>query len=122
MKSGLREYVLQHLKQKGIRMLEICSSDTHENSGFRTTEGYYPFGYITKFEIIADHFYDLIEIACKKLEVYKYEILTVESTVKVMGTSQFRDYSNALDKAMDLTKKCLIITFGVILIMLIFTN
>ena len=64
----------------------------------------------------------LIEIACKKLEVYKYEILTVESTVKVMGTSQFRDYSNALDKAMDLTKKCLIITFGVILIMLIFTN
>ena len=122
MKSGLREYVLQHLTQKGIRMLEICSSDTHENSGFRTTEGYYPFGYTTKFEIIADHFYDLIEIACKKLEVYKYEILTVESTVKVMGTSQFRDYSNALDKAMDLTKKCLIITFGVILIMLIFTN
>jgi len=122
MKSGLREYVLQHLTQKGIRMLEICSSDTHENSGFRTTEGYYPFGYTTKFEIIADHFYDLIEIACKKLEVYKYEILTVESTVKVMGTSQFSDYSNALDKAMDLTKKCLIITLGVILIMLIFTN
>jgi putative membrane protein len=122
MKSGLREYVLQNLTQKGIKMLEICSSDTHENSGFRTTEGYYPFGYTTKFEIIADHFYDLIEIACKKLEVYQYEILTVESTVKVMGTSQFRDYSNALDKAMNLTKKCLIITFGVIFIMLIFTN
>lgn len=122
MKSGLREYVFQYLKQKGISMLEICSSDTHENSGFRTTEGYYPFGNITKFEIIADHFYDLIEIACKKLEVYKYEILTVESAIKVMGTSQFRDYSNALDKAMNLTKKCLIITFGVILIMLIFTN
>ena len=122
MKNGLREYVLQNLTQKGIKMLEICSSDTHENSGFRTTEGYYPFGYTTKFEIIADHFYDLIEIACKKLEVYQYEILTVESTVKVMGTSQFRDYSNALDKAMNLTKKCLIITFGVIFIMLIFTN
>ena len=122
MKSGLREYVLQNLTQKGIKMLEICSSDTHENSGFRTIEGYYPFGYTTKFEIIADHFYDLIEIACKKLDVYQYEILTVESTVKVMGTSQFRDYSNALDKAMNLTKKCLIITFGVILIMLIFTN
>ena len=122
MKSGLREYVLHNLTQKGIKMLEICSSDTHENSGLRTTEGYYPFGYTTKFEIIADHFYDLIEIACKKLEVYQYEILTVESTVKVMGTSQFRDYSNALDKAMNLTKKCLIITFGVILIMLIFTN
>lgn len=122
MKNGLREYILQHLEQKGIRMLEICSSDTHENSGFRTSEGYYPFGHITKFETIADHYYNLIELACKKLELYVYEILSVESTVKVMGKNQFMDYSNALDKAMDLTKKCLIITFGVILLMLIVTN
>jgi membrane protein required for beta-lactamase induction len=39
-----------------------------------------------------------------------------------MGTNQFQDYSNALDKAMNLTKKFLIITFGVILLMLIVTN
>ncbi|MDW3626845.1 MAG: DUF2070 family protein, partial [Nitrososphaeraceae archaeon] len=56
MKSGLREYIIKFLEQKGIRMLEICSSDTHENSGFRTSEGYYPFGHITKFETIADHY------------------------------------------------------------------
>ena len=54
--------------------------------------------------------------------MYIYEILTVESIVKVMGKNQFMDYSNALDKAMDLTKKFLIITFGVILVMLIVTN
>jgi putative membrane protein len=122
MKRGLREYVLQRMEQKGIRMLEICSSDTHENSGFRTSEGYYPFGQITKFETIEDHYFNLIELAYKKLELYGYEILTVESTVKVMGKTQFMNYSNALDKAMDLTKKCLIITFGVILVMLIVTN
>jgi putative membrane protein len=122
MKSGLREYIIKFLEQKGIRMLEICSSDTHENSGFRTSEGYYPFGHITKFETIADHYYKLIELAYKKLEVYGYEVLHIVSTVKVMGTNQFRDYSNALDKAMNLTKKFLIITFGVILLMLIVTN
>ena len=122
MKSGLREYIIKFLEQKGIRMLEICSSDTHENSGFRTSEGYYPFGHITKFETIADHYYKLIELAYEKLEVYGYEVFHIVSTVKVMGTNQFRDYSNALDKAMNLTKKFLIITFGVILLMLIVTN
>jgi putative membrane protein len=122
MKSGLREYIIKFLEQKGIRMLEICSSDTHENSGFRTSEGYYPFGHITKFETIADHYYKLIESAYKKLEVYGYEVFHIVSTVKVMGTNQFQDYSNALDKAMNLTKKFLIITFGVILLMLIVTN
>jgi putative membrane protein len=122
MKSGLREYIIKFLEQKGIRMLEICSSDTHENSGFRTSEGYYPFGHITKFETIADHYHKLIELAYKKLEVYRYEVFHIVSTVKVMGTNQFRDYSNALDKAMNLTKKFLIITFGVILLMLLVTN
>ena len=122
MKSGLREYIIKFLEQKGIRMLEICSSDTHENSGFRTSEGYYPFGHITKFETIADHYCKLIESADKKLEVYGYEVFHIVSSVKVMGTNQFQDYSNALDKAMNLTKKFLIITFGVILLMLIVTN
>jgi len=122
MKSGLREYIIKFLEQKGIRMLEICSSDTHEKSGFRTSEGYYPFGYITKFETIRDHYYKLIELAYKKLDSYGYEIFHIVSTVKVMGTNQFLDYSNALDKAMNLTKKFLIITLGVISLMLIITN
>jgi len=118
-KNGLREYVIQSLDQNGIKMLEICSSDTHENSGFRTSEGYFPFGQITKFEAIADYYRKLTELAHKKLEVSHYKILSIESIVKVMGENQFEDYSNALDKAMNLTKLFLIITFGVILVMLI---
>ncbi len=119
MENGLREYVIQNLEQKGIKMLEICSSDTHENSGFRTSEGYFPFGQITKFEAIADYYCKLTKLANKKLEVSHYKIYSIESLVKVMGENQFEDYSNALDKAMNLTKLFLIITFGVILVMLI---
>ena len=122
MKSGLREYIIKFLEQKGIRMLEICSSDTHEKSGFRTSEGYYPFGHITKFETIADHYQKLIDLAYNKLDVYGYEVFHIVSTVKVMGTNQFQDYSISLDKAINLTKKFLIITFGVISLMLIVTN
>jgi predicted neutral ceramidase superfamily lipid hydrolase len=103
-------------------MLEICSSDTHEKSGFRTSEGYYPFGHITKFETIADHYQKLIDLAYTKLDVYGYEVFHIVSTVKVMGTNQFQDYSISLDKAMNLTKKFLIITFGVISLMMVVTN
>jgi putative membrane protein len=119
MKNGLREYIINKLEEKGIKMLEICSSDTHENSGFRTSEGYFPFGQISKLEVIADYYCKLTKLALKKLEVSEYEILNIKSIVKVMGRNQFEDYSNALDNAMNLTKLFLIITFGVILVMLI---
>jgi len=120
MKNGLREYIINKLQQNGIKMLEICSSDTHENSGFRTSEGYFPFGQATKDEVIAYYYYKLTELAFKKLAISEYKIISIESIVKVMGKNQFEDYSNALDKAMNLTKLFLIITFAVILVMLIF--
>ncbi len=119
MENGLREYIIHSLEQNGIKMLEICSSDTHENSGFRTSQGYFPFGQITKFETIANYYLKLTDSANKKLKKSQYKISSIESKVKVMGKNQFEDYSNALDKAMYLTKIFLVVTFGVILIMLL---
>jgi putative membrane protein len=119
MENGLREYIINSLEQNGIKMLELCTSDTHENSGFRTSQGYFPFGQITKFETIANHYLKLIELANKKLKKSQYKISSTKSKVKVMGKNQFEDYSKALDKAMYLTKIFLIVTFGVTLVMLL---
>ena len=119
MQNGLREYVINSLEQNGIKMLELCTSDTHENSGFRTSQGYFAFGQITRFETIAKHYLKLIELANKKLKKSQYNILSTKSNVKVMGKNQFEDYSKALDKAMYLTKIFLIVTFGVTIVMLL---
>jgi putative membrane protein len=119
MENGLREYIIHSLEQNGIKMLELCTSDTHENSGFRTSQGYFPFGQMTKFETIANHYLELIELANKKLKKSQYKISSTESKVKVMGKKQFEDYSKALDNAMYLTKIFLIVTFGVTLVMLL---
>ena len=39
-----------------------------------------------------------------------FELLSVESNVKVMGKGQFDDYSNALDRSMKITKVFLAIS------------
>ena len=103
-------------------MLDICTSDTHENSGFRTSEGYFPFGEITSFEQATKYFIKILSEAQEKIKDAKYEILDSKTSIKVMGNGQFADYSRALDKSMALTKIFLAITFGIIVLMLIVTK
>jgi len=122
MKNGLREHIIGKLEQKGVYVLDICTSDTHENSGFRTSEGYYPLGEVTSFEEITKIFIQLLSVAENNLIDAKYQIIETKSVVKVMGRNQFTDYSKALNKSMNLTKVFLGITFMVIVLMLIFTT
>ena len=122
MKNGLREHIISKLEQKGVYVLDICTSDTHENSGFRTSEGYYPLGEVTSFEEITNIFIQLLSVAENNLIDAKYQIIETKSVVKVMGRNQFTDYSKALNKSMNLTKVFLGVTFIVIVLMLIFTT
>jgi putative membrane protein len=122
MKSGLREHIIRELEKRDVYVLDICTSDTHENSGFRTSEGYYPLGEITNFEDIANIFIQLLSTAQKNLTDAKFQILEIKTLLKVMGRNQFKDYSKALNKSMNLTKIFLGITFLNIVLMLIFTT
>ena len=122
MKQGLREEIISKSITKETKILEICTSDTHENSGFRTSEGYYTFGQITKLESIINIIKQLTNTTNEQLETSNFEFLKAESNIEVMGANQFKNYSDALDKAMKVTKIFLSITFVTILSMLIFTG
>ncbi|MGD1838950.1 MAG: DUF2070 family protein [Nitrososphaeraceae archaeon] len=122
MKQGLREEIINKLSARGIKILEICTSDTHENSGFRTSEGYYTFGQITKLESIINLLEQLTIMSRKQRDKSQFEFLRTESNIEVMGANQFKNYSDALDKAMKITKIFLSITFITILSMLIVTG
>jgi putative membrane protein len=50
-----------------------------------------------------------------------FELLSNRSTIKVMGKNQFKDYSIALDKSMNITKVFLVITLLVFIGMLLFS-
>jgi putative membrane protein len=119
MENGLREYVINELNTKGIKMLEICTSDTHSASGKRTRQGYYPLGTISTHSEIANMLLDMANRSIVDACMSNFELLVSKSKIKVMGKDQFNDYSCALDKSMNITKVFLLVTIAIVLCMLI---
>ena len=121
MDNGLRDYIISRLNNNKINMLEICTSDTHSTSGKRNRQGYYTFGNISKPDQVANIYLQLSKKSIEKASPSTYELLLSRSAIKVMGKNQFKDYSVALEKSMNLTKIFLVITLIVFIGMLIFS-
>ena len=119
MENGLREHIIDELNNKGIRMIEVCTSDTHSTSGKRTRQGYYSLGNITAHSEIAQIFFEISNNSIKSAHISNFELLLTESKIKVMGKDQFNDYSSALDKSMNITKIFLLVTITIFVSMLI---
>jgi putative membrane protein len=108
--NGLRRQILRELKEAGINMLEICSSDTHSSSGKRTRQGYYALGNVTSEKDIVGAFVDISKNAIAKTFPSSFSYLDTYSNVKLMGRDQFDNYASALNKSMNITKVSLAIT------------
>jgi putative membrane protein len=121
MDRQVRDGVLSDLNSHGFNMIEVCTSDTHSTSGKRTRLGYYPLGSISDVVEIATEFRKLAQESFADIKECCFELLSVESNIKVMGKGQFEDYSKALDRSMKITKVFLVISTGMALSMLLVT-
>jgi putative membrane protein len=121
MRNDLRNYIISELNNDRINMLEICTSDTHSTSGKRNRQGYYTFGNFSKPQEVAKIYLQLSRESIEKASPSTFELLSNRSPIKVMGKNQFKDYSIALDKSMNITKLFLVITLLVFIGMLIFS-
>ena len=121
MDNGLRDYIISRLNNNRINMLEICTSDTHSTSGKRNRQGYYTFGNFSKPQEVAKIYLQLSRKSIEKASPSTFELLLNRSPIKVMGKNQFKDYSIALDKSMNITKLFLVITLFLFIGMLIFS-
>lgn len=108
--NGLRIQIIRELKEAGIHMLEICSSDTHSSSGKRTRQGYYALGNVTNEKDIVRAFIEISQRALSKTTTSSFSYLDSYSQVKLMGRDQFDNYASALNKSMNITKVSLAIT------------
>jgi len=121
MKNGIREKIVDSLVAENLKIIEICTSDTHSTSGKRNTKGYYTLGDVTPESKILSEFKSLAKRAKGSLDKSTFDVFKIESQVMVMGNNQFDDYSNALEKSFQVTKIFLAITFVVYILMLLFT-
>ena len=119
--NDLRNYIISQLNNNMINMLEICTSDTHSTSGKRNRQGYYTFGNFSTPQEVVKIYLHLAEKSIEKVSPSTFELLSSRSPIKVMGKNQFKDYSIALDKSMNITKLFLVITLLVFIGMLIFS-
>jgi putative membrane protein len=110
MENGLREYIINRLSNKGVKMIEVCTSDTHSTSGKRTRLGYYSLGNMSTHSKITEIFFEISSKSIETTNQSNFELLLTKSKIKVMGEDQFDDYSSALDKSMNITKIFLLIT------------
>ena len=117
--TGLRTKILKDLKDAGINMLEICSSDTHSSSGKRTRQGYYALGDVTSGKEVVDAFIEISKNAISQTSSSSFSYLETYSKVKLMGRGQFDNYASALNKSMNITKVSLAVTMIFYIVLLI---
>jgi putative membrane protein len=118
MENNARDYIISQINNN-VKMLEICSSDTHSTSGKRTREGYFALGTTTDPSRIASAYVQLCAKAAEKADRSTFELAYSQTPIKVMGKKQFEDYSSALDKSVNVTKIFVGITFACFIAMLI---
>ena len=114
MENGLREHVVSKFEANNLRLLEICTSDTHYSWELkvRNRNGYYQFGIISTKDNVADWYLQLAKESTSNMVEAEFELLEKQSSVKIMGTFLLGSLSRAVDKSMKITKIYMSVTFG----------
>lgn len=119
MDNNLRGQLVSYMSERGIQLLEVCTSDTHATSGKRTSQGYFAFGSITKPKIASEIFYLLARRSIESVTPSMFELASIKTKVRVMGKRQFDEYALALNKSLFLTKIFVLSTVSIFIATLI---
>lgn len=123
MVSGLREKILDALKELGVDVGEVLTTDTHVvNALIMTSRGYHPLGEAISHEKLIDYVKHAVREALNNLKNASatWRVGKV-SHVKVIGENQIKEMSLLTDKALQRAKETAVPLFaaaGLLLIML----
>lgn len=105
MENGVREAVAEAFRARGLRMLEMFTSDTHfSRVRVRNKNGYYQFGIISKPADISEWYLELAGSAVARAARGSFEVLENVSKTKIMGPKIFADFKAAMDNSLRITK------------------
>jgi putative membrane protein len=124
MVSGLREEILQALKDFSIDDGEIFTTDTHAvNAIVMTARGYHPIGEVMDHDILIRHIRENVKNALSNMEPasFGYRVGAV-ADVGVIGEDQIQKITLLADKALKRAKLISFPLFGVVGLVLVLFN
>jgi putative membrane protein len=115
MVSGLRERILETLKEVGIDDGEVLTTDTHAvNAVVLNHRGYHPVGEVMNHEKLIDYIKNAVSEATKNLELVEsaWRTITVPN-VKVIGGKQIEGLCVLTDRAIKRAKNLALVLFPI---------
>jgi len=121
MVSGLREKILNELKDVGVDDGEVLTTDTHAVSAVvLNRRGYHPIGEAIDHRALIDYIRDVVSEALRNLEPVEVAWRTITiPNVRVIGAKQIETLCALTDKAMKQAKRAAIFLFPVASVVLI---
>jgi len=102
---GLRDRLVDGVKIDGVKVVEICTTDTHSASGkARSPIGYSPLGELTGVDEIIDAVRALTKKAEEKLAEAALTTELAYAQVKVMGEKILNEFSKIFDEVFEVAK------------------
>lgn len=118
--KGLRERLVNGVKVDGVKVVEICTSDTHFASGkARSPLGYSPLGELTEVDEIIEAVRALTKKAEERLAEATVTTKLAYAQVKVMGDKILNEFSRIFDNVFKVVKsggKILLVELLVIIV------
>jgi putative membrane protein len=117
---GLRDRLVNGVKIDGVKVVELCTSDTHSASGkARSPIGYSPLGELTGVDEIINAVRALAKKAEERLADATLTTKLAYAQVKVMGEKILNEFSRIFDNVFEVAKtggKILLIEFLLIIV------
>lgn len=105
MQNGTREKVVAEFTKTGRTLLDICTSDTHYTPvKAKNRNGYYQLGLMSGDRRLSEWFLDLAREADVRVSPSKFDISETDTSLLLMGSKIFENYSRAMDRSMNLVK------------------
>ena len=105
MQNGTREKVVAEFTKTGRTLLDICTSDTHYTPvKAKNRNGYYQLGLMSGDSRLSGWFLDLAQEADVRVSPSKFDISETDTSLLLMGSKMFENYSRAMDRSMNLVK------------------
>lgn len=120
--SGLRERVAAELTSQGMKLLDLCTSDTHKLAARNlTNRGYYALGEQSDPNTIIACVKDLVGLADGRLTGCDLKIGRILSEVPLIGAESLDDFATLTKNAISMTKKYAKVLLLVLVLLLAIT-